>query len=258
MLLANVSAANFLRQHKMPGLYRVHEGPNKDKLPDLHTFLAECGLKFRGAGKTPKPMDYMRLISRIKDRPDAHLIQTVLLRSMMQAVYQPQCCQHFGLAYKAYCHFTSPIRRYPDLIVHRAISHKLEGKTPDTFAYTEQTLVSHGNHCSTTERRADEATRGAVSWLKCEYMQDKLGETFDGIISGVVSFGVFVELKDIYIDGLVHITSLRNDYYHFDAIHHRLIGKRSGMVYRLGDPIRITVARVNLDERQIDFDLVDE
>jgi ribonuclease R len=192
----------------------------------------------------------------VGDRPDRHLIQTVLLRSMQQAMYSSDNLGHFGLAYPAYTHFTSPIRRYPDLIVHRAIKHLIDGGTAEDFEYTKTELQGIGEHCSGTERRADEATRDAESWLKCEYMQDKLGEELEGTITSVNSFGIFVELDDIYVDGLVHITALDNDYYHFDPVGHRLHGERTGTVYRLGDRLRVQVAAVNLDERKIDFVLV--
>ncbi|MCG7961309.1 MAG: RNB domain-containing ribonuclease, partial [Candidatus Thiodiazotropha taylori] len=160
---------------------------------------------------------------------------------------------HFGLSYQAYTHFTSPIRRYPDLIVHRALKHAISKRKPDDFEYPKSELQSLGEHCSSTERRADEATRDALDWLKCEYMQDKVGETFSGIITSVNSFGVFVELEEIYVDGLVHITALDNDYYHYDPVGHRLTGERTGKVLRLGDPLTIIVAKVNLDDRKIDF-----
>ncbi len=253
MVAANVSAAEFLLKNKMPALYRVHDGPGEQKLEDLRTFLGEIGLRLPG-GEKPKPGDYAELLESIKGRPDAHLIQTVLLRSLSQAVYQPQNTGHFGLSFKAYTHFTSPIRRYPDLLVHRAIRHLLRGEPREDYPYTEEKMTRFGEHCSATERRADEATRDAVDWLKCEFMMDRVGEEFDGIISGVTSFGVFVELDQIYVQGLVHITSLADDYYHFDPMHHRLTGERAGRVYRLGDPIRVQVARVNLDDRKIDFE----
>ena len=184
------------------------------------------------------------------------MIQTVLLRSMQQAVYSAENLGHFGLAFPAYTHFTSPIRRYPDLIVHRIIKHILADGTPQDLTYSQSELQGAAEHCSGTERRADEATRDAESWLKCEYMQDKLGEEFDGTITSVTSFGIFVELDEVYVDGLVHITALHNDYYHFDPIGHRLTGERTGNVYRLGDRLRVQVALVNLDERKIDFVLV--
>lgn len=254
MLVANVVAARFLQQHKMATLFRVHEGPNLQKLENLRDFLKNLGLKL-GGGEKPKPIDFVKLLEKIEGRPDEHLIQTVLLRSMSQAIYTPLNDGHFGLAYETYVHFTSPIRRYPDLLVHRAIKHILREKTRENFIYDAAYMLQMGEHCSMTERRADEATRDAVTWLKCEYMQDKIGKTFEGIISGVTGFGIFVELKDIYVEGLVHITSLKNDYYHFDAAKHRLKGRRTGMTYRLGDPIKVLVARVNVDDKEIDFDL---
>jgi ribonuclease R len=181
----------------------------------------------------------------------------VLLRSLSQAIYTPDNKGHFGLALPAYAHFTSPIRRYPDLLVHRAIRHLLHNRRPVTFELSRDAALALGEHCSMTERRADEATRDVESWLKCEYMQDKVGEEFEGVISAVTSFGVFVELNDIYIEGLVHVTSLPKDYYHFDPVGHRMSGERSGRVYRLGDRLRVKAARVDLDERKIDFETVD-
>jgi ribonuclease R len=172
---------------------------------------------------------------------------------MQQAMYSADNLGHFGLAYPAYTHFTSPIRRYPDLIVHRAIKHLLGGGSAADFDYSRPDLQGIGEHCSGTERRADEATRDAESWLKCEYMQDKIGEEFEGTITSVNSFGIFVELDAIYVDGLVHITALDNDYYHFDPVGHRLTGERTGRVYRLGDRLRVQLSAVNLDERKIDF-----
>ncbi len=252
MLAANVAAAAFLLRKKQPALYRIHEGPADEKLTDLREFLGELGLSLPG-GKKPKASDYTLLLERIRTRPDKHLIQTVLLRSLSQALYSSDNVGHFGLAYQAYAHFTSPIRRYPDLIVHRAIKHALNHGGADDFDYTKAELQALGEHCSSTERKADEATRDALDWLKCEYMEDKVGETFSGIITSVNSFGVFVELDDIYVDGLVHISSLANDYYHYDPVGHRLTGERTGSVLRLGDPLTIMVANVNLDERKIDF-----
>ncbi len=257
MLAANVAAARFLLRKKIPALYRNHEGPPEDKLTDLRAFLAEMGLKLPGGNK-PTAKDYAKVLEQAKGRPDFHLIQTVMLRSMSQAVYAPENIGHFGLAFPAYTHFTSPIRRYPDLVVHRAIKHALDGGKGEDFIYSLPELETLGEHCSTSERTADEATRDATNWLKCEYMMDKVGESFDGIITSVTSFGLFVELNDIYVEGLVHITSLGNDYYHFDPVGHRLSGERSGQVYRLGDPIRVKVAAVNLDDKKIDFALDQE
>ncbi|RIZ68565.1 MAG: ribonuclease R [Methylococcales bacterium] len=255
MITANSAAARYLNAKKIPKLLRIHEGPSADKLLNLKTFLGELGLKF-GGGVNPTPLDYMHLVDAVKDRPDAHLIQTVLLRSMSQAVYSPDLKGHFGLALDAYAHFTSPIRRYPDLLVHRAIRHCLLGKKPETFVYGVPDMIMLGEHCSANERRADDATRDVVSWLKCEYMMDKVGEEFPGIIAAVTSFGFFVELADIYVEGLVHISNLGQDYFHFDPTSHQLKGERSGMNFRLGDSVRIRVARVDLDEKKMDFELI--
>jgi ribonuclease R len=252
MLAANVAAARLLLRKKLPAIYRVHEVPPEEKLSDLREFLGELALSLPGGSK-PTAKDYATLLENVRGREDAHLIQTVLLRSMAQAIYSCDNAGHFGLSYPAYTHFTSPIRRYPDLLVHRALKHLSLGGKVDEFDYALPELKGIAEHCSTTERRADEATRDAYDWLKCEYMQDKVGECFDGIVTSVNSFGVFVELKEVHIDGLVHITALDNDFYHFDPIGHRLTGERTGTVIRLGDPMRIQVAAVNLDDRKIDF-----
>ena len=257
MLAANVAAARHLLRNKMPALYRIHEKPSAEKLSDLGEFLAELGLRLEG-GTSPTAKDYANLLERVKERPDFHVIQVVLLRSMMQAVYSDNNVGHFGLAFPAYTHFTSPIRRYPDLMVHRALKHLLTSEPPEAFEYTHQHLQAMGEHCSATERRADDATRDAADTLKCEFMLDKVGETFDGVISGVNSFGIFVELNDIYVSGLVHITALDYDYFHFDPIGHRLRGDRTGRVYRLGDTLKVRVAAVNIDDRKIDFVLADK
>lgn len=255
MILANVSAAKFLLKNNMPALYRVHGSPKEAKIEGLKEFLAEVGLSL-GGGEKPGPGDYAELLEQIQERPDMHLIQTVLLRSLQQAVYTPDNNGHFGLAHDAYAHFTSPIRRYPDLLVHRGIRHIVRGGDTESYYYTENAMRGFGEHCSQTERRADEATRDAVDWLKCEFMMDKVGEVFEGTITSVTGFGIFAELDKIYVEGLIHVTSLDNDYYHFDAAHHRLVGERSGQVFRLGDHIVISVAKVNLEDKKIDFDLV--
>ena len=256
MIAANVAAARFLQRQKMPGLYRIHEGPTEDRLNKLRAFLGELGLGL-GGGDKPSPLDYTRLLERVRDRPDAHLIQTVMLRSLAQAIYSPGNVGHFGLALDAYAHFTSPIRRYPDLLVHRAIRHALNGGKPADFFHPHPELVGLGEHCSMTERRADEAVRDAVEWLKCEFMLDKVGQVFEGIITAVTAFGLFVELRGVFVEGLVHVTSLRNDYYQFDPVGHRLHGERSGQVYRLGDRLTVRVVRADLDERKIDFEPVE-
>ncbi|MCW8917753.1 MAG: ribonuclease R [Gammaproteobacteria bacterium] len=257
MLMANVATARFLSKAKIPALYRDHDRPNSEKLTALREFLSELGLDLKG-GDEPAAADYGELLASIKGRPDAHLIQTVMLRSMQRAVYSPDNKGHFGLAFDAYAHFTSPIRRYPDLLVHRAIRHVISGKPVEEFRYSHDDMVLLGEHCSMTERRADEATRDAMDWLKCEFMLDKVGERFEGVISSVTGFGIFVELKDIYVEGLVHVSSFKNDYYHFDPAHHRLVGERSRKIYRLGDSVEVLVARVDLDDKKIDFDLMQE
>jgi len=255
MLCANICAARYLLKNDCPGLFRVHEGPSVEKLMDLRKFLNEHGLKLPGK-EEPTPRDYAKLLDTIAERPDARVIQTVLLRSLSQAIYDPENKGHFGLAFDAYTHFTSPIRRYPDLLVHRSIRRILQQKfVPGEI---EPIYEKYGEHCSMTERRADEATREAVNWLKCEYMLDKIGQEFPGVISSVTSFGIFVELKDIYVEGLIHISLLPNDYYHFDSLRHEIYGERSGTRYGLGDQTKVKVVRVDLDEGQIDFMLADE
>jgi len=257
MIAANVEAAKFLAANEMPTLYRIHETPKEEKLVDLRLFLSELGLDLPGSDK-PEAQHYATLLASVRGRPDAHLIQTVLLRSMNQAVYSPDNKGHFGLALGEYAHFTSPIRRYPDLLVHRAIRHVLRSGTDRNFHYSLTDMHSLGEHCSVTERRADEATRDVTDWLKCEYMMDKVGESFDGIVTSALGFGLFVELADIYVEGLVHITSLRNDYYHFDAAKHTLTGEHTRKSYRLGDSVRVKVARVDLDDKKIDFEMLDD
>ncbi|SDM00501.1 RNAse R [Franzmannia pantelleriensis] len=273
MLAANVATARFLDKHDLPALYRIHQPPSPERLDKLRLFLNELGLSL-GGGDDPTPQDYRALSEVIKDRPDADIIQTVMLRSMNRAVYSPHNEGHFGLAYPAYAHFTSPIRRYPDLLVHRAIRSVVRGPRqtatvlraegapvdpPSNWCpYTFEQMIELGEHCSMTERRADDATRDVEDWLKCEFMSDKLGEVYDGTIASVTQFGIFVRLDDIYVEGLVHVTSLPSDYYHYEAEKHRLKGERSGIAYRLGDGVTVQVARVDLDDRKIDFDLVDD
>lgn len=254
MVAANVAAARFLLSHQLPTLFRVHETPSEEKLAGLRDFLGELGLSI-GGGSEPTPEHYAALLNNAKQRPDAHLIQTVMLRSLKQAVYSPDNAGHFGLALDAYAHFTSPIRRYPDLLVHRAIRH-IVTKNKKPWHLSHENMLQLGEHCSMTSRRADEATRDVSDWLKCEFMQDRVGETHTGIISGVTGFGLFVELSDMHIEGLVHVTSLKNDYYQFDAAAHRLSGERSGKTYRLGDKVQVKVVRVDLDEKKIDLELV--
>ena len=263
MILANIASANFMEKHQEPALYRIHAVPSEEKLTAFRSFLAECGLSLSGGNK-PTPMDYAQLLEQIKPRPDHELIQTMLLRSMSQAVYSADNIGHFGLALEEYAHFTSPIRRYPDLTLHRGIKYLLakqkgsKRKTTDTggYHYPLEEMDVFGAHCSSTERRADDATREVADWLKCEYMQDHVGEEFDGVISSVTGFGFFVRLNDLFIDGLVHISGLANDYYLFDMPKQRLIGENSGMIFRLGDAVKVRVEAVSLEQKQIDFSLI--
>ena len=252
MLAANVCAADFLKLHEHPALYRIHEGPTPEKLELLRAFMGEFGFGV-GGGDTPHAKDYGKLLLKIKERPDAQLLQTVLLRSMMQAVYSPDNVGHFGLAYDAYAHFTSPIRRYPDLLIHRAIKAVLNG---DKYKAGDWSAL--GIHCSMTERRADDATRDVTNWLKCFYMQDKIGEVFEGTVAGVTSFGLFVALDGVYVEGLLHVTELGNDYFHYDKARHEMAGERTGVRYRLGDRLTIKVVRVDLETTKIDFTLVNK
>jgi len=247
MLAANVCASAFLEKHKQPCLYRVHEGPTPEKLDNLRSFLKEFGLGL-GGGENPTARDYAALLEQIKTRPDAELLQTAMLRSLRQAMYSPDNVGHFGLSYEHYTHFTSPIRRYPDLLVHRSIKAVLEG-----VRYTPGAWDEIGLHCSMTERRADEATRDVSNWLKCYYMQDRIGEEFEGSISAVVPFGVFVALDSVYVEGLVHVSELGEDYFQYDNVRHQMLGERSGKRFRLGDRLRVKLVRADLESGRIDF-----
>jgi ribonuclease R len=249
MLAANVCASDYLSSNQQATLYRVHEGPTPEKLEALRAMLKDFGLAL-GGGDEPQAKDYAALLARIKDRPYAGLLQTVMLRSLRQAVYSPENQGHFGLSYEAYAHFTSPIRRYPDLLVHRGIKAILKGEH-----YQGEDWGALGQHCSQTERRADEATRDVENWLKCFYMQDRVGEILPGTISGVTGFGLFVTLDDLFVDGLVHISDLSNDYYQFDAHKHSLVGERTGVRYQLGGRVNVKVVRVDLETSKIDFTL---
>ncbi|MFI0488333.1 MAG: ribonuclease R [Yersinia sp. (in: enterobacteria)] len=264
MILANIAAARFVEKHNEPALFRVHDRPSDDHISALRSVLNELGL-ILGGGLKPEPKDYAVLMDEVADRPDHEMLQTMLLRSMKQAIYDPENRGHFGLALASYGHFTSPIRRYPDLAMHRAIKYQFakeqgdqkERWTPTGGWHSEyDDMLQLGQHCSMTERRADEATRNVADWLKCDFMQDQVGKVFTGIIASVTGFGFFVRLDDLFIDGLVHVSSLDNDYYRYDNIGQRLIGESSGMVYRLGDTVEIRVEAVHMDERKIDFALV--
>jgi ribonuclease R len=270
MLCANVATANFLEKHKIPALYRSHEGPTEKRLGNLQNFIGELGLTLTGGAK-PGPLDYQTLFQQVKDRVDANLIQTMMLRSMSQAVYEPDNKGHFGLAYEAYTHFTSPIRRYPDLLVHRAIRSVIRSDAPSKnvrrvadqkplakdkiYPYTLPDLIQLGEHCSMAERRADDATRDVNNWLKCEYLQAHLGDTFDGIITSVTGFGFFVELSNLYAEGLVHVSQLGSDFFVFDAGKQRLIGERTRLVFRIGDKVSVIITGVDLKERKVNLSL---
>jgi len=287
MLAANVCAADLLERHKHPTLFRVHASPSKEKLDQLRIFLKQMGLNLAGGDK-PSASDYAELLPKIKLRPDALLLQTMLLRSMQQAVYSPENIGHFGLSYEAYAHFTSPIRRYPDLLTHRAIKAIIAGKRYDPRGIEVSELnttlspaarrkqaadklsgkkklegemavwESLGVHCSANERRADEASRDVEAWLKCYFIRDHLGEEFTGTVSGVASFGIFVQLDTLFIEGLVHVTELGADYFQYDEARHELRGERTGMRYQLTDRVTVQVSRVDLDARKIDLRLVSE
>jgi len=249
MLAANVCTADFLANKEHPTLYRVHEGPTPEKLTALRAFLSSSALQL-GGGDDPQASDYAKLLSQIQQRPDYALLQTVLLRSLSQARYRPDNAGHFGLAYDAYAHFTSPIRRYPDLLVHRAVKACLasERHTPRGMSWEQL-----GTHTSMTERRADDASRDVEQWLKCWYMKDRIGETFDGTISGVAGFGLFVTLDNMNVDGLVHISELGRDYFHFDQVRHALVGERSGRTFQLAGRLRVRLVRVDLETTKMDF-----
>jgi ribonuclease R len=257
MIAANVQAATFLEKQKIPALFRVHAPPEEDRLGELKEFLAAFGLALPTRERL-EPKHLSALVRQVSGRPDADLIETVILRSMSQAVYQPENIGHFGLALERYAHFTSPIRRYPDLLVHRAIRHLLRGGRATDFAHGPQEMEGLGRHCSATERRADEATREAMDWLKCEFMLERVGEEFDVLVTGVVDFGLFVQIPAYQIDGLVHVSALGGDYFRRDPVHKRLVGERTGRVYRLSDPLRVRLIRVSLEDRKIDFELADQ
>lgn len=257
MVAANVCAAKFVEKFKVPALFRDHDTPKSDKLELLYQFLGQLGYTL-GKGDGPTPKDYAELVEIIKERPDFNMIQTVLLRSLSQAEYRPDNIGHFGLALDSYAHFTSPIRRYPDLLLHRAIKHIVNGGDAKSYRYSFGEMESLGKQCSMAERRADDATRDVMLSLKCQFMQDKLEEEFDGVITGVTSFGMFVEISDIYVEGLVHVTAMGNDYFHFDPVVHKMTGEKTGKTYKLGDRVRIKVIRVDIEDKQIDFELVAE
>jgi len=252
MLLANVATARFLKWHKVPIVYRVHESPMEERLKNLRTFLGDFGITLNG-GDEPTAQDFAEVAEKVAGESYAHLVHTVLLRSMNQAVYQSDNKGHFGLNYEHYTHFTSPIRRYPDLLVHRAIRYVWDKSEDQAFIYDEPKMDEMGQHCSATERRADEATRDAVTFLKCEFLSHRIGEEYEAVVSAATNFGLFVEIDPLYVEGLVHITELGDDYFHYDNARHCLKGERTGKVYRLGDRLKVQIAQVNLDDRKVDL-----
>ena len=248
MLMANQAAAKFLQKNNEDFLYRSHPKPTVEKVELTQKFLTAIGLTLEG-GIEPESKNFAKVLKQAKGRDDENIIKTVVLRTMKQATYTPVNEGHFGLAFEDYAHFTSPIRRHPDLLVHRAIKRILNNASREPSGK----MIEFGTHLSMTERRADDASRDVEQWLKCEYMRDKVGESFHGIISGVAGFGLFVELSEVYVEGLVSIRDLKDDYFIFDDVHHQLKGQRGGKIYRLGDMIKVKVASVNLDDRKIDF-----
>ncbi|QOC23964.1 ribonuclease R [Wenzhouxiangella sp. AB-CW3] len=257
MIAANVEASKFVARGKLPFLYRVHEPPPDDKLESLETFLRAHGLEVRWSEK-PEPLQFAAIQHKVAGRTDAPLVNAHILRSLSLAVYQPENKGHFGLALDSYSHFTSPIRRYPDLLLHRAIKHLVRGRPGDEFAYDRRQMNELGRHCSWTERRAEDAARDVDERLKCQFMKRHIGDVFEGIVTGVTSFGLFVELTELAVSGLVHVTAMPNDYYQFDPVGSSLTGKRRGLSFRLADPVRVEVIGVSLEERKIDFQLVED
>ncbi|MEH6784580.1 MAG: ribonuclease R [Alcanivorax jadensis] len=271
MLAANICSAKLLEKAGVPALFRNHEPPKEERLSKLQQFLGGLGLSLGWSEGAPRPHVYQDLREQILERPDRNVIQTMMLRSMTQAKYEAENKGHFGLAYKAYTHFTSPIRRYPDLLVHRAIRFLIRseavpnhvdnpGKLPKIprekiIPYSQADMVAIGEQCSMTERRADDATRDVVSWLKCQFMESHIGDVFEGVISGVANFGLFVQLNELHIDGLVHVANLDSDYYHFDEVNLTLTGESSGRKFGLGDGVTVRVAAVHTEERKIDLQL---
>jgi ribonuclease R len=272
MIAANVAAARFLAQHELPGLYRVHDSPSASRAEDLRAFLAGLGVAVPG-GDIPTPADLQQLIESVAHRPDRSVIETVVLRTMKQAQYTARNDGHFGLALTAYTHFTSPIRRYADLLVHRAIRHVIRSRRESShvlrqkgagilakaaiYPYEQAGLENIGEHISATERRADTASRDMVDWLKCEFMESRIGDEFEGTVTGVTSFGLFVELDGVHVSGLIHVTGLPEDYYHFDDTHLTLTGDGTRLAFGLGDRLRVQLARVDVDDRKIDFELLE-
>ncbi|MFQ5609345.1 MAG: ribonuclease R, partial [Woeseiaceae bacterium] len=252
MIVANVQAAKFLRRKRIPGLYRVHARPNADRFGELREYLVTLGLKVPHPDNVA-PRDFNKLFAKVRDRPDSSAISMQMLRSLTHAEYTPENIGHFGLALDAYAHFTSPIRRYPDLLVHRAIRHIIRGGKPGRYDYDGQRMARLGSISSAHERRAEDATRDVEAWLKCQFMVGHTGDVFDGVVTGVTNFGLFVQISELMVDGLVHVTSLPNDYYHFDPARLVLEGERSRRSFGLGEPMQVRVHKVDMETRRIDF-----
>lgn len=257
MIAANVQAAKFLERKRIPALFRVHASPPVTKYEDLREFLHAYKLSLPAQDEVT-PADYNALLRKVRDRPEFELVQSVLLRSMALAVYLPENQGHFGLALDAYAHFTSPIRRYPDLLVHRAIHHALAGGKRSDYLYPPARMSAMATHCSQRERRAEEAERDVDDRYKCAWMEKHIGEVFEGKISGVTSFGLFVDIEPWRVSGLVHVSQLGTDYFHFDPVRHQMQGERSGQVFQLGDTVKVQAVRASMEDRKIDFRLVDE
>ncbi|MBP6514181.1 MAG: VacB/RNase II family 3'-5' exoribonuclease, partial [Steroidobacteraceae bacterium] len=255
MIAANVEAARFLKKHKLPALFRIHGQPDEERVADLKRFLSLRGLFLETDGEL-EPLKLQRMLRTVSDRPDLAVIQNAVIRSLPQALYQPLNIGHFGLALEEYAHFTSPIRRYPDLLVHRAIRHALEGGSAGDFVHPPREMELLGQECSQRERRADEASREVVAYLKCEFMSQRIGEEFDAVATGVTNFGVFVQLKNLQVDGLVHVTALGSDYFQFHEQDRTLVGERTKQRYSVGDEMRVRLTRVEPSDRKIDFELV--
>ena len=257
MIAANVEAAKFLKQHKMPALFRIHGTPEEERIADLKRFLSQRGVLLE-TGHELEPARLQKVLKSVVDRPDAAVLENAIIRSLPQALYQPLNIGHFGLALSEYVHFTSPIRRYPDLLVHRAIRHAMEGGTADDFVHPAREMEVLGRECSLRERKADEAARSVVAFLKCEFMKDRIGEEFDAVATGVTDFGIFVQLREWQVDGLVHVTSLPKDYFRFFEEDRMLVGERTGLRFGIGDALRVRLTRVDSADRKIDFELVEK
>jgi ribonuclease R len=255
MIAANVESAGFLKKRRLPALFRIHGKPDEERIEELKRFLSMRGVHLEIGGDL-KPARLQKVLAGIAGRPDAAVLENAIIRSLPQALYQPLNIGHFGLALAEYAHFTSPIRRYPDLLVHRGIRHALGGGNATGFVHSAREMEALGTECSLRERRADEASRSVVAWLKCEYMRPRIGEEFDAVVTGVTAFGLFVQLKSIQVDGLVHVTSLPADYFHFHEADRALVGERTKLRFSIGDEQRVRLARVDSAERKIDFEYV--